>query len=73
MQLRSLEADKNEYDFTAYFKKYNFFSQCHNDHIYHLPNRLIISFIPSFAYDASASSNNKYHFIESFLHLLILV
>ena len=72
MLFRSLEADKNEYDFTANLKRHNFLSDCISDQSYHLPNRSIIAFIPSFTYNALVE-NSKYHLIEFLLHMLILV
>ena len=72
MLFRSLEADKNEYDFTANLKRYNFFSHCYSDQTYHLSKRSIISFIPFYIHSETVE-NNKYHLIEVLLHKLILV
>ena len=71
MQFRSLEGDKNAFDFTVNAKRNNFLTYYYKDQSYHLPDRSIISFIPNFTYSISIESN-KYHLIEFFLHLFIL-
>lgn len=68
---RSLEGDKNEFDFTINSKRYNFLSDYYHDQSYDLGNRTVLSFVPSTIYSASLTTN-KYHLIELFLHLAVL-
>ena len=71
MHFRSLEGDKNEFDFTINSQRYNFLSDYYHDQSYDLGNRTVLSFVSSTIYSASLTTN-RYHLVELFLHLSVL-